>query len=166
MSESILPLSAGLSAFIESGLSMLIGTRGPDLTPESLRGVGIAVTKDGRGLTVFVPLRGGTRTLANLGDNGRIAVTLSRPTTHETIQIKGVVARIEDATEDDRASLDRYLEAFSRILTPCGMPATVTRRLVNWPAVAVTVAIEDVFVQTPGPRAGTRLAGPLRGVHR
>lgn len=149
-----LPLAPDLVTFMESGLSLMIGTRGPDYMPETVRGVGIRVWPDRLGVTVFVPAANGARTVANLRDNGRIAITESLPQTHETLQLKGTVTGIRDAAEPERDLVDAYLAAFSDVVGYCGMSKNITLRLVNWPAVAIDVAITELYTQTPGPDAG------------
>ncbi len=38
------------------------------------------------------------------------------------------------------------------------MPRAIARRMIWWPSVAIEIEVADVFVQTPGPGAGARLA--------
>lgn len=162
MSELLPPLPTALRNFIQHGLSILIGTRGPDLMPETVRGVGVELWPDARGLKLFVPVANGARTLANLRDNQRIAITLSRPLTHETVQLKGTVTHMRDADASERAFTDAYVVAVSGVLAYCGLPPHVTRRMTSWPATVLDVVIEDVFLQTPGPGAGERLTTPAK----
>jgi hypothetical protein len=37
------------------------------------------------------------------------------------------------------------------------VPRRLTRTVVHWPAFAVTIRVEEIYEQTPGPKAGTRL---------
>lgn len=153
-------LSAELIAFIESGLSVLVGTRDANLMPETVRGVGVVPRADGRSVRIYIPAANGARTLDNLRDNGHVALTMSRPSTHETVQLKGTVTSVTDAGDHDRALVDRYLATFAEVLSYCGMAQNLTRRLCNWPAAVIDMHVTDVFQQTPGPGAGERLAGP------
>ncbi len=52
-----------------------------------------------------------------------------------------------------RSRLDGLAEVLDRI----GVPRRVTRSFAHWPAFAIEIDVDDVFEQTPGPRAGTRL---------
>jgi hypothetical protein len=153
------PLAAELASFITSGISVLVGTRDAHLVPESTRGVGVRVEAGGAEITVFLAEATSARALANLRDNGRIAVCFSRAIDHRSIQVKGPVISIRDGDAADRADVERWIEALARGWQEIGIPLAVSRRLARWPARAVRLRIEEVFVQTPGPGAGAPLAG-------
>jgi len=82
-------LPADLAEFLESGISILVGTRDAGLRPATVRAMGAAVQREARSLTLYVPDATGGQTLANLRDNGQIAATFSRAIDHRTIQVKG-----------------------------------------------------------------------------
>lgn len=149
-------LSEELVEFIESGVSMLVGTRDAALRPEVLRAVGAVAGADRESLTVYLTRAIAEPTIANLKDNGRIALTCSRPYDHRGLQIKGHVISMRDGTEADRAHQERYLAGFVEQVYIVGLPRSVMRQLRIFPSVAVTFRAEDVFVQTPGPGAGRR----------
>jgi Pyridoxamine 5'-phosphate oxidase len=144
--------------FVESGLSVLVGTRDEELRPDAVRGVGIRVWPGSCRLTVFLAAATSARAVANARANGRIAVTLSHPPTHRTVQVKGTVMEVREAAADDRPLIEKYVGAFADILTIVGMPPQLTGRLNRWPAFAVDVDIAEVFAQTPGPGAGNRMS--------
>lgn len=146
-----------LVPFLESGLSTLIGTRDASGLPECLRAVGVRVLPDRACVRVYLPVATAARTVANLRDNGRIALALSMPPTDRTVQLKGQVRALREAVEGDRSELDALFASFVAHLAAVGLPSRVTQRIARWPAWAVDVAVEEIFVQTPGPRAGSRL---------
>ena len=150
-------LSEELAEFIESGVSMLVGTRDAALRPDVLRAVGALVGKDRESLTVFLNEQVAERAVANLRDNGKIALTCARPYDHRGIQVKGTMISLREGVEADRVQQERYLAGFVEHLYIVGLPRAVIRQLRIYPSVAVTFAAEDVFVQTPGPGAGRRL---------
>ena len=150
-------ISADTAAFLESGLSVLVGTRDARFQPECVRAVGVRVEAGGAELTVFVPAATGTRTVANLRENGRIAVFLGRATDHASLQVKGTVLAVAEATPGDRAAVDRYRAALAEQLGPVGVPPRWILRMSHWPAHAVRLRVEQVFRQTPGPGAGAPL---------
>jgi hypothetical protein len=152
------PLPAEVAAFITSGISVLVGTRDARLVPESTRGVGARVEAGGAELTVFLADATSARALANLQDNGRIAVCFSRAIDHRSIQLKGPVLSIRAGDGTDQADVERWVEALGRGWQEIGIPPAVTRRLARWPVHAVRFRIEEVFVQTPGPGAGAPLS--------
>ena len=150
-------LSEELAEFIESGVSMLVSTRDAALRPHVLRAVGAVIGKDRESLTVYLTKQVAARAVANLRDNGKIALTRSRPYDHRSMQVKGTMLGMRDGVEADRVQQERYLAGFVEHVYIVGLPRGVMRQLRIFPSVAVTFAAEDVFVQTPGPGAGRRL---------
>lgn len=150
-------VSPKLAEFIESGVSIQVGTRDASLFPEALRAVGARAEPGGEEVTVFVPASTSARTVANARDNGRIAVCFARIEDHRTLQLKGRVVTCAEATDADRAQIERYRGAFAACLGFVGMPLRLTYRLAHWPAFAIRFRVESTFVQTPGPGAGDRL---------
>ena len=153
------PLSAlppELAELLEGPAVMYIATRNAALEPLSALAFGLEAASDGREATIFMPAALSPPTLANLRDNGQVAVTLVRPTNHRSLQIKGVWLGERRTTDDDRARLLRYQEATLAEMTTIGVPRSVWHRVAWWPAVALRIEVRDVFVQTPGPGAGRR----------
>lgn len=152
-------ISEALGQLIQSGVSTIVGTRDADLTPECMRAVGARVHADRRHLTVFLPAATAARSMANLRDNAEIAVSFSEVPKHRTRQVKGRAVKLREATEAERADIERYVEAFSAEIALVGLPPAVARRVACFPAHAVEVEVSEVFDQTPGPGAGARLPG-------
>ena len=152
-------ISDELLAFLHSGVSMLTGTRDPELRPKCTRAVGFRVRPDRRGLRVYLPVATGADAIANLRACPRIAVTFNRPIDHRTVQMKGDVTAIAEAAEEERAIPEAYRAAFVAAVEPVGMAPQVVRRLACWPAWAIDLEITHLYKQTPGPDAGQ----PLRG---
>ncbi len=150
-------ISAELKHFLESGISILVGTRDARLAPDCFRALGARVEEGGRELTVFAPDAVARASLANLRDNGRVAVCFTRPEDHRSIQLKGRVLELRPADEAERRLVDRYRSALAAILGEIGLPPRTTLRMNHWPCHAVRFEVEAVFVQTPGPGAGERL---------
>lgn len=149
--------------FIQSGVSMLVGTRDARLCPEAARAAGARVEADGAELTVFVPRATGARTLANVIENGRLAVCCSRPADHKTIQVKGRLVSIEEPGPEERALVERYRLALAKTLAEVGLPPRVTLRIAHWPCHVLRLGVESVYVQTPGPGAGEPLGAGAGG---
>jgi hypothetical protein len=158
MVPGLLVISDELLEFLQSGVSMLTGTRDPELRPKCTRAVGCCVRPDRRGLRVYLPVATGAEAVANLRACPRIAVTFSRPIDNRTVQLKGDVIAIAEAPEEERAIPEAYREAFATEVALVGM-ATLVRRLACWPAWAIDVELTNLYKQTPGPDAGE----PLRG---
>jgi len=143
--------------FFESGVSLLLGTRDDAMRPEATRACGALVSSARTEMTIFVPTEVGARAVANLRANGRLAVGISRAFDNNAFQLKGRALEIRDATESERAVVERYLAALVESLYLIGLPRGLVKRLRVWPACAVRFQVEEMFLQTPGPNAGKRL---------
>lgn len=152
-------IASDLGEMFESGVSILVGTRSASFLPEAARGCGALVHPDRRRLTLFVPAAVAERTLANLADNGQIAVGFSNILDHKTMQVKGRAVETRDASENERDTIVRYQGAFIEVLAMIGLPRTRTRPWNVWPSKAITIEVDEIFHQTPGPGAGE----PYRG---
>lgn len=151
-------LSDDIVELISSGVDVYVATRDSHMKPESMLAMGLEPHADRSEITVYLPKSLAAATLANLADNGSIAVTLSRASDLRTIQLKGKCKAIRPSAESDREKQLVFRAALTEQLAFVGVPRSATRRLVWWPSIAVEVHVTDVFVQTPGPRAGERLA--------
>ena len=160
MSASFPPLPDELVTFVSGGVSLLSGTCSKDLVPESQRIAGVRVWPCACKLTVMLPKSTGEIAVANLRQNGRIAVTMSQIETYRTVQVKGTVFAIRDADEADRELVERYAAGLRAALAWVGVPEGITRGFALWPAWAVDFDIVHVFSQTPGPVAGVKMPLP------
>ncbi len=147
-------LSADLFELLEGPSIMHLGTRDPQLQPLSVLAFGLRVEGDGQELTVFVPAALSDLPLRNLRDNGQMALSAVRPTDNRALQIKGLWLGERRTDDADRAFLTRYREALTEELGLVGVPRSMWRRVIWWPAVALRMETREVFVQTPGPGAG------------
>lgn len=146
-----------LAEFIESGVSVLVGTRDARMRPDCVRAAGVRADPRTGTLTVFLPNVTSERARANLADNGRIAVTLTRAIDHRSLQIKGGVFEVRAAIEEERLAILHYLELLSIDWGYVGVPRKSTQAMNHWPAFTVSLRAEALFEQTPGPDAGKRL---------
>lgn len=146
-----------LSSLLDGPSIMHLATRNAALEPLSVMAFGLQAALDASEVTVFMPANMAADTLANLRDNGQMALTLVRPSDHSSIQLKGTWLGERRTDESDRAFLARYRDALEEELNLVGVPRSIWSRLVWWPCVALRMQLRDVFVQTPGPGAGRRL---------
>ena len=142
---------------LETGVSVMVGTRNSSLMPECTRAWGIRVGAKRDSVTIFLSKSFAGHTLENLRDNGQIAVTCTRPTDHVTCQLKGQVKSMKPATAADREMSRRWHHEFIAELTAIGVPAALGEAWMTDPTVAVEIAVSDVFDQTPGPGAGKKI---------
>jgi hypothetical protein len=78
-----------LAKFLESGVSVILGTRDTGLKPELVRGWGPRVREGGRRLDICLALGAAEATLGNLRANGKLAMTVAHPCSYRSLQIKG-----------------------------------------------------------------------------
>jgi hypothetical protein len=98
-------------------------------------------------------------TRRNVERGGRVAVTATHFFTFESVQLKGVAIRIEEATPADRIRFDHYCSgAAAAIAESDGTPLERVMRFVTAGVYACTMTVEAVFDQTPGRSAGAQLA--------
>jgi hypothetical protein len=142
--------------FLESGVSILVGTRNAKNEPEATRACGARISKDRTQVELFFP-DWVKRAPSDIQENGEVAVCFSRFLDNYSIQLKGGGASIRDATDGERSVPERYIAAYIETLSMVGFPRSLTTRIRVWPAKVVSFPVRDIFVQTPGPKAGERL---------
>ncbi len=138
-----------------------IGSRDEALRPAHTVAVGAVVHDDRQTVTVFVPTARSGRVLRDLTGNGRIAVGLALAS-HESYQLKGTYISSRPTDDTDRARQEARRAALLASALEAGYPETIARPLALGlaitPGVAITFRAEQVFLQTPGPGAGTLLS--------
>lgn len=123
--------------------------------------MGCRLSADRTRLTVFLLASHSGAMLADYRANGQIAVVITLPSTHRTIQLKGTDAGVEPLQEGDHALIARNRRGFVKELGRLGWEAALPETLVaaaRGDVVAIGFTITAAFVQTPGPTAGTPLA--------
>ena len=161
------PVNAALldeahAAFIQRRVSILVGSCSSDGVPSLARAYGCRVASDRRAVTVFLAVPQSEVLLRDLRAGGAVAVVFSRPSTHETLQLKGRVQRISQLEREDRSVMRAYGHSFAEEVGPLGFDATFQDAImapVEDAALAVTFVPAAAFIQTPGPGAGRPLGG-------
>jgi hypothetical protein len=138
-------------------MSLLVGTVNAQNIPLCCRAVALASRDDVANVTVYLPIATSHETLQNLATTRRMAVAATHPIDHCSIQLKGTASDARLARADEAAFVKSRFHAFAEILDTLGIPSRVTLNASCWPAFAVDLRVEQVFEQTPGPRAGTRV---------
>jgi hypothetical protein len=159
VSGPLAALPPELLALLEGPSIMHLGTRDAALQPMSAFAFGLKIDGDGREVTVFLPETIAARMLANLRDNGQMALAVVRPTDNRAVQIKGTWLGERRTDETDRAFVESYRDALTTELGLVGVPRSIWRRMIWWPSLALRMEVREVFVQTPGPKAG-QACGP------
>ena len=148
------------AAFMESGVSVHVASRGPGNVPSVARGLGCRVAPDRGRVTVFLSAAQAPDLLADLRASRMAAAVFSQPSTHRTIQVKGDDASVGALAAGDLARIAAYADALVRDLQALGYAEEFGRALIAFdPADLVAVAFTPgaAFQQTPGPNAGAPL---------
>ena len=146
-----------LTAFLEEGIGIQIGTRNDRLEPNGARVVAVRVEDGGTHLVAFVPERAAVHVIPDLETNGQAAIVFARPPDERSCQVKGVCEGVSRADGKDerfvRTPWQRWLER----LTTIGLPLSTLEGWDAWPCVAIRIRVTALFNQTPGPNAGAVL---------
>jgi hypothetical protein len=125
--------------------------------PSLCRATALSSTDDAATITVYVPLATSHDVLRNIATTRRVAITSTNPLDHCSTQLKGVTIDARLARDDEAAFVRARRDAFADSLDAIGVPRRIGQNVNCWPAFAVTVRVDEVFDQTPGPNAGARL---------
>ena len=141
----------------DEGMSVLIGTVSAEGEPHCCRAIAVAGDSNLDVVTVYIPAATGQEAIANIATSRRLAVVVSHPVRHDSIQLKGTSRSVRMARDDEAAMIRSRLEAFAEVLATVGLPKLITRSLTCWPAFAVEMDVCEIFDQTPGPKAGVAI---------
>ena len=138
------------------------GSRDRDLVPFGHRVSGWRLGVDHRTMTVLLPDEFLPRLMESLQENRELAVTIEAFPSHETYQFKGHYLSHRAVDDGDFEAADRVRRRWVRSLKMLytDAPEDVLKGFVSRPSLAVDVEVLEIFLQTPGPGAGTRLVPP------
>ena len=155
------PLTDEHCAFITGSVSVIVGSRGSTLQPSVMRAVGVRLLEDESALKIYLERSRSRTLLDHVAAHGHVAVVFSRPTTHETLQVKSRHARLASDIDDaDWAAIVHYGPRLAAEIASLGFSAAFCGALLacqREDAVALWLQPEAVYDQTPGPVAGRRL---------
>lgn len=124
------------------------------------RGFGCRADDDGP-VTVFIRRSQSAALLDGILCNRKVANVFSLPSTNRTLQLKGTDARLVALRASDLAAVERHIADFMREVVPLGTPEALVLALFSYTPedlVGVCYTPLAVYSQTPGPRAGERVA--------
>jgi hypothetical protein len=139
------------------GVSVIVGSVDALGNPAVCRAVGLRSNDELATATVFVPVATSRQTIANVAMTRRLAVVTTHPISHCATQLKGTVEATRLARADEESFVNDHFDSFGGVLNTIGYPARLTRSVVRWPAFAIEMRVEEIYEQSPGPKAGTRL---------
>lgn len=151
-------LSDEIQRFIASSVMIIIGTRDADNRPAIGRAVGARITGQDT-LEALVSAWQWPETVANLAANGQTAMTFARPTDYVSYQLKGV-ADLYAAAAADQALCRDYCSGMVRLFDGLGVAQVLAAPwLSDRELRVVRLSVREVYVQTPGSKAGTTVEG-------
>jgi hypothetical protein len=137
-----------------------VGTRDAELRPAHAYPLGVVVGDDRETVTFFVNEWRAKRILSDLDNNGRVAFAAG-VLSHEAYQLKGVYLSSRPANDEEIAFQEAHRARLCAELSNW-LPKEVAEGLFFGlscrPSVAITFRVEEVFLQTPGPGAGTKMS--------
>src|SRR5437667_10965518 len=140
---------------------MQVGTRDAHLRPAHAWVIGAVVHADRQTVTFFVPESRSARVRSDLQDSGRVALGLGLAS-HKSYQLKGTSVSSRHTGAEDIALQETYRTEWLAAALQAGYPDEIARPLIRGfayrPGVVVTFRVEQIVLQTLGPRAGKRMA--------
>ena len=143
-----------LAAFMASPVMIILGTRDDALVPEIARAIGAVAHRADGCVDLAVSEWQWSKTVANVRANGQLAATFARPSDYVSYQVKGL-ATAAPATAEHVALARRYIERMASILGELGLERQIVAPwLVERELVTLRLSVQEIFVQTPGAKAG------------
>jgi hypothetical protein len=141
----------------ERGRSLLVGTVDSQGAPALCRAVAITSSDSLATATVYVPIATSRDVIANVASTRRIAIVAAYPPDHVSVQLKGTATGVRLAVDSEESMVREQFGAFVAVLHDLGIPNRIVGSMNQWPAFAIDLKVEEVFEQTPGPKAGNPL---------
>jgi hypothetical protein len=141
-----------LVRFLQGGCALIVCTLDADGEPYASRAWGLTI------ISADEPARVRLLSTPDVATSGRIAITGTDVPTLHSIQMKGSVVAAERGNDEDVVKLVQYTAAFySDVQASDHVPRDLLDRMTPSELLALTVEVDDLYDQTPGPRAGSCL---------
>jgi hypothetical protein len=145
-----------LVEFIHGPQVLYVATRNQALRPLTRRATGVLVDAESDILTAFLPDGVNQRTFENAKSNGRVTFLAIDAFSHRSYQLKGACLSLRPSSEADKAVRDLYVEKLAARLRNwfVPIPDEFWTGIVVDPSTSLSIRVEAIFDQTPGPNAG------------
>lgn len=154
-------LTDEIKHFIASPVMIIVGSRDAANRPSIGRAVGARAPREDCAEVVLSAWQW-PETAANLIANGQAAITFARPSDYVSYQIKGNVTLRAAGPEDLELSAF-YRAAVLEMFSKLGLAAELVRPwLVDRDPVVASLKVRELYIQTPGPKAGTAIRAETR----
>src|SRR3954451_13592108 len=139
----------------QEGMSLYAGSVSSDGLPAGCRAVALRTNRELTSVTVYLPMATSHEVVANIAATKRLAIVATYPPDHFAVQLKGTTTAVRLAADDESEFVHSRLGSLGDVLHVIGIPRRVSSSINCWPAFAIDMKIDEVFEQTPGPKAGT-----------
>lgn len=140
---------------LHSGCALLVGSVSVDGRPHAGRGFGLTVLGENPARVRLLIDADDVRTQQNLRATGAIAITTADVALLYSLQLKGSVELLEEATAADYAKARQYNDDFlGDIEATDGYAREDIQPWIATRFMACVVTVREIFDQTPGPSAG------------
>ena len=156
----VLSLPDELVQFLESGVSLSVASRNRRLLPSLARVLACRVDRDAGTLCLWLVRSHAAQLLRDCLDCDRLALVASDPPTHRAWQIKGDGVRECPVTPVGVDLVNRHGTDFADVISRLGFSPSFTRAFYQHrpeELVAISFIPRELFEQTPGPRAGSKV---------
>ena len=140
------------------GLPIALGTRDENLQPAASYIMGVKLD-EGNKVSFHYQKSLGDKHLNDLLENGNVAITISHPVTHSSFQLKGKYLSHREGNQEDQKKAKAFLDSFINNLTPAygEAPSISAYSKDDGSCYVVTITVEEMYNQTPGPNAGQKI---------
>ena len=153
-------LSEKWADFIQAGVAITVSSCDSRNLPALARGVGCRVGAKRETVTLIMGSHQADDLVNAVRSTGVVAAVFTQPSTHTSVQLKGINATLSPGRPTDVQIARRHEDAFVAETNPLGYPEDLMRAYIWFdPAalICLTFTPTGAFLQTPGPRAGERL---------
>ncbi|WP_378944616.1 hypothetical protein [Mesorhizobium sp. ANAO-SY3R2] len=152
-------IGADVAAFIDGPVMILVSTRNDEGRAFIARGTGARFDRATGCIDVLVNSGLWPEVAGHAVPEARIAVTVVRPGDYRAYQVKGRICEVAAASGAEQARGRAYVERMFDVMGDLGVNRVqLSHTLTDWDLVRFSFTPTDLFVQTPGPGAGARLA--------
>lgn len=151
-----------IADFLQSPVAIDVAGSNPSNRPSLARGLGCRVLAGGRQCCIFLSRHRSQALLDDLRIRPQLAAVFCLPSTEQAVQIKGVVSDIRRLTVEEQSILEACHQGFAAEIAQIGYSAEFAAHYrYTGECVSLIVTPTDIYEQTPGPLAGSRLTRPL-----
>ena len=143
----------------DKSLVMCFGSRNNDLQPSVGRAFGAQITSEDQ-ISFYVPGQMLTKHLANFNNNGQIALTVCKTNNYVTYQFKGKFKEQHPCDDEELEVMNKTIAFYKElVIMKSGNDEVGAQvdKLQLIPQVTITFKVEEIFNQTPGPKAGKKI---------